>query len=33
MQADEAVEWEDYRNKGVRITPQGVQYPAAEVEG
>jgi hypothetical protein len=33
MQADEAVEWEDYRNKGVRITPQGQQYPASEVEG
>jgi len=32
MQADEAVEWEDYRSKGLRITPQGVPYPASEVE-
>ena len=32
MQADEAVEWEDYRNKGLRITPQGIPYPASEVE-
>lgn len=32
MQADEAIEWEDYRNKGLRITPQGIPYPASEVE-
>lgn len=33
MQADEAIEWEDYRNKGLRITPRGEVYPASEVEG
>jgi hypothetical protein len=32
IQADEAVEWEDYRNKGLRVTPQGMTYPASEVE-
>jgi hypothetical protein len=29
----EAVEWEDYRTKGLRITPSGEVYPASEVEG
>ena len=33
IQKDEAAEWEDYRNRGVRITPRGEQYPASEVEG
>jgi hypothetical protein len=33
MQAEQAIEWEDYRNKGIRITPRGEQYPASEVEG
>ena len=33
IQKDEAAEWEDYRKRGVRITPRGEQYPASEVEG
>ena len=33
VQADEAIEWEDYRNQGLRITPRGEVYPASEVEG
>lgn len=32
IQKQEAAEWEDYRNKGLRITSQGKQYPASEVE-
>ena len=29
----EAVEWEEIRNKGLRVTSQGDTYPASEVEG
>ena len=32
IQKEEAAEWEGYRNQGVRITPQGITYPASEVE-
>ena len=31
-QKEEAAEWESYRNQGVRITSQGITYPASEVE-
>jgi len=33
MQKEQAVEWEDIREKGLRLSPTGNQYPANEVEG
>lgn len=32
MQAEQAVKWEDIREKGLRLAPTGNQYPAQEVE-
>ena len=32
IQADEAVEWKEVREKGLRLTPDGKSIPASEVE-
>jgi Rps23 Pro-64 3,4-dihydroxylase Tpa1-like proline 4-hydroxylase len=32
MQKEQAVEWNDIREKGLRLDPTGYQYPAKEVE-
>jgi hypothetical protein len=33
IQAEEAVEWKEVREKGLRLTPEGKSIPASEVEG